>query len=148
MLRKSVSITKNNAINMAKPKAAKKVKPQTDIVDLKVSGDSQGARIRNLRLVVGLTQVQLTKRMATMGSPISRSSVAQWETDRAFPDDRHVEHLSIILGTTVSFLRTSRLDDVTPEEMAIIHSMRSMSQGSVDLLIQVANRIRISDPIL
>ncbi len=104
-----------------------------------------GARIRKLRLAANMTQEQLADAVSALGSKVSRSAVAQWETNRATPDDPHIEHLSKVLATTVGFLRTSRLDDVSSLEMLVMQRMRRMSADSINLLVTISEKILAGD---
>lgn len=134
---------KSSAKQNEKPSLKSALKKRLSLTAKSESVDTagSGSRIRKLRLAVHMTQEQLAERLSALGSPVSRSAIAQWETDRATPDGTHIEHLSVALSTTVEFLRTSRIDDVTPVEMLVMQRMRRMSLESLNLLVAISDRI-------
>ena len=56
-------------------------------------------KIKNARLIAGMTQRELAKQLG-----ISHISVCRWERDKAFPSVKRIKQVAEILGTTVDEL--------------------------------------------
>lgn len=106
-----------------------------------------GARIRALRRARGLTQDRLAN-----STGVSRSAVAQWESDRAGHSTGMLRRLADVLGVSVSTLNdgwdTAAMDTVlSSHELALIHLYRSCNEEDRAVLMQVASKIAASTRI-
>jgi transcriptional regulator with XRE-family HTH domain len=61
--------------------------------------ETVGARIRSLRRSQGMTQEELA-----IACSVSRSAIAQWETDRAGQLRGNITRIATALSTTVEYL--------------------------------------------
>jgi transcriptional regulator with XRE-family HTH domain len=100
-----------------------------------------GSRIRAAREALGLTQGGLAERVG-----VSRSAVAQWETDRSGQIRANLTRISAALGVSVGFLVTgegSRPPDQleTSEERALLALYRQIHEGGRADLLRAARRL-------
>ncbi len=106
-----------------------------------------GARIRALRRARGLTQDRLAD-----STGVSRSAVAQWESDRAGHSAGMLRRVAEVLGVSVGMLRDGwdglATDAVlTPQETALLRLYRSCGNEDRSVLMHVAEKIAASrDP--
>jgi transcriptional regulator with XRE-family HTH domain len=103
-----------------------------------------GARIRALRRARGLTQDRLAN-----SAGVSRSAVAQWESDRAGHSAGMLRRLAEVLGVSVGVLRdgwegASSQAPLTPQETALLQLYRSCSPEDRSVLMHVAEKIAAS----
>ncbi len=102
--------------------------------------DGAGARIRAARVTRGMTQADLA---AAVG--VTRSAVAQWETDRAGQLRGNVARIASALGISVGHLiqgdphGDARADHGT--ELAMLNLFRACSEADRQLLLQTARRL-------
>ena len=106
-----------------------------------------GGRIRAARQVAGLTQAELA---ATVG--VSRSAVAQWETERAGQVGGNLARISEILRVSAEHLLRGTLpseggavaEDAT--ELALLRLYRGCSGEDRQILLRMASRFaRLAD---
>ena len=99
---------------------------------------SVGARIRAQRLAIGLTQDQLA---TTCG--VSRSAVAQWETDRAGQLRGNITRIADALQISVEqLLHGMRLDaGHSGDEMAMLRLYRACSAEDRAFLLRTARKL-------
>ena len=100
-----------------------------------------GERIRRSRLARGMTQADLA---AAVG--VSRSAVAQWETDRAGQVRGNLGRIANALGVAVGYLLDggeSTGPDLTLDsaERALLRLYRSLSEDDRQLLLRTAVRL-------
>jgi transcriptional regulator with XRE-family HTH domain len=99
-----------------------------------------GARIRAARQARGLTQSDLA---AAVG--VSRSAVAQWETDRAGQVRGNLTRIAAVLGVSVEYLLHGRAAaGEGPEnatEMALLHLYRACTEEDRAFLMRTAMRL-------
>ena len=106
-----------------------------------------GARIRALRRARGLTQDRLAD-----STGVSRSAVAQWESDRAGHSAGMLRRVAEVLGVSVGMLRdgwdgVSTDAVLTPQETALLRLYRSCTDEDQSVLMHVAEKIAASrDP--
>jgi transcriptional regulator with XRE-family HTH domain len=97
-----------------------------------------GQRIRDLRQARGLTQDQL----ATL-CEVSRSAVAQWETDRAGQLRGNISRIATALATTVAFLLDGAPGDgdLTGDELAMLRLYRECEPEDRSFLLRTARKL-------
>ena len=103
-----------------------------------------GARIRALRRARGLTQDRLAS-----STGVSRSAVAQWESDRAGHSAGMLRRIAEVLGVSVGVLRngwenSSQQAPLTPQEIALLRLYRGCSPEDRSVLMHVAEKIAAS----
>ncbi len=99
-----------------------------------------GTRIRDARRARGLTQAHLA---AAVG--VSRSAVAQWETDRAGQVTGNLSRVAAVLGVPMAQLITSdaTVGVVTADaaELALVRLYRDCTPADRQLLLRTARRL-------
>lgn len=99
-----------------------------------------GTRIREARRARGLTQADLA---AAVG--VSRSAVAQWETDRAGQVTGNLARIATVLGVPVAQLiaadATAGMVTTDGSELALVRLYRDCSQADRQLLLRTAVRL-------
>ncbi len=101
-----------------------------------------GARIRASRQAVGLTQDGLARAVG-----VSRSAVAQWETDRAGQVGGNLARIAQVLGVAVEYLLTGATPaDGGPTaengtELALLRLYRACADADKALLLRTARRL-------
>jgi transcriptional regulator with XRE-family HTH domain len=100
--------------------------------------ETVGSRIRTLRQARGLTQDQLA---AACG--VSRSAVAQWETDRAGQIRDNLSRIATVLETTVPHLLdgTRSAPEATADELALLRLYRACNAEDRAFLLRTARRL-------
>jgi transcriptional regulator with XRE-family HTH domain len=107
--------------------------------------DGPGARIRTARLARGMTQADLA---AAVG--VSRSAVAQWETDRAGQVRGNIARIAAVLGVSAGHLvgSESPFSDLVAEdgtELALLRLYRECEASDRQLLLRTAMRLARSN---
>ena len=106
------------------------------------AGDSVGTRIRAARRERGWTQDQLA---AAVG--VSRSAVAQWETDRAGQIRANLARIANALGVSLESLikAGTPAEETEPasrgDELAILRLYRACAPEDRTLLLRTARRL-------
>lgn len=105
------------------------------------SSTSIGARIRTIRASRGMTQEGLA---ASVG--VSRSAVAQWETDRAGQVRSNLPRLAAALEVSVEYLlfgedKRSPIQAWTSDELALLRLYRTCEQEDRAFLLRAARRL-------
>lgn len=97
-----------------------------------------GSRIRALRVAGGLTQEQLA---AACG--VSRSAVAQWETDRAGQLSGNISRIAAALAASVEFLLEGKRppSEMTGDELAMVRLYRSCDPDDRAFLLRTARKL-------
>jgi transcriptional regulator with XRE-family HTH domain len=100
--------------------------------------NSVGTRIRALRVAHGLTQDQLA-----VACDVSRSAVAQWETDRAGQLRGNISRIASALGTSVEFLLHGERaqSDFTGDERALLRLYRACDSEDRAFLLRTARKL-------
>jgi transcriptional regulator with XRE-family HTH domain len=98
--------------------------------------DSVGTRIRALRQALGLTQEALAA-----ACDVSRSAVAQWETDRAGQLRGNITRIADALGTSVETLLHGDRTDPTGDELAILRLYRACDPEDRAFLLRTARKL-------
>ena len=100
-----------------------------------------GARIREARLARGMTQAALA---AAVG--VTRSAVAQWETERAGQVRANLTRIASVLGVSVQFLlegsgaaAADRPENAT--ELALLRLYRACTEEDRAFLLRTATRL-------
>lgn len=112
------------------------------------SAPTLGARIRTLRRARGLTQDRLAD-----STGVSRSAVAQWESDRAGHSAGMLRRVAEVLGVSVNMLRDgweglASEAVLTPQESALLRLYRKCGHEDRSILMHVAEKIAAtSDPV-
>jgi transcriptional regulator with XRE-family HTH domain len=103
--------------------------------------ETVGARIRALRMAGGLTQEQLA---AACG--VSRSAVAQWETDRAGQLSGNISRIATALAANVEFLLEGKRppSGMTGDELAMLRLYRDCDAEDRAFLLRTARKL--ADP--
>jgi transcriptional regulator with XRE-family HTH domain len=100
-------------------------------------GALTGERIRRARLARGMTQAELG---AAVG--VSRSAVAQWETDRAGQVRGNLARIAAVLGISVGLLVTGAEEQAdTPDALALLRLFRALSAEDRQTLLRAAIRL-------
>ena len=104
-----------------------------------------GARIRACRLARGLTQDELA-----VACGVSRSAVAQWETDRAGQIRGNISRIAQALDISIEhLLHGERLDDsMTGDEMALLRLYRLCEAGDRAFLLRTARKLAQPPPVV
>jgi transcriptional regulator with XRE-family HTH domain len=102
-----------------------------------------GARIRAARRARGWTQDDLAKAVG-----VTRSAVAQWETDRAGQIRDNLARIAMVLGVPVAALLGSAPADadlraVGGDELALLRLYRACSPEDRAFLLRTARRLAI-----
>ena len=101
---------------------------------------SAGERIRAARVAAGLTQEALAREVG-----VTRSAVAQWETDRAGQIGGNLARIAEVLGVSVGHLLTGGpREDGRAEhtaELALLRLYRSCSSEDRAFLMRTASRL-------
>jgi transcriptional regulator with XRE-family HTH domain len=100
--------------------------------------ETVGARIRALRLAGELTQEQLA---AACG--VSRSAVAQWETDRAGQLRGNISRIAAALGASVEFVLEGERppSGLTGDELAMLRLYRACDAEDRTFLLRTARKL-------
>jgi transcriptional regulator with XRE-family HTH domain len=100
--------------------------------------ETVGARIRALRLARGLTQDQLAH-----ACDVSRSAVAQWETDRAGQLRGNITRIADALAAPVEYLLQGEPPRAqqTGDELALIRLYRECDSEDRAFLLRTAQRL-------
>jgi transcriptional regulator with XRE-family HTH domain len=100
-----------------------------------------GARIKAARIQAGLTQEDLAREIG-----VSRSAVAQWETDRAGQIGGNLARIAEVLAISVGHLLTggprdgaNRAEDAT--ELALLRLYRACTAADRGFLLRTATRL-------
>jgi len=99
------------------------------------------ARIRDMRRSLGLTQDELAVRVG-----VSRSAIAQWETDRTGQIRSNLARVAAVLGVSVGYLLTGENAGVemgaeTADERALLNLYRQIQDGGRAEMLRQARRI-------
>ena len=96
-----------------------------------------GTRIRTTRIERGWTQSDLADSVG-----VSRSAVAQWETDRAGQVRDNLSRIADSLGVSPEFLLVGREPQTsTSDELALLRLYREASPEDKQLLLRTARRL-------
>ncbi|MCW8305862.1 helix-turn-helix domain-containing protein [Acidiphilium sp. PA] len=105
-------------------------------VKKQVSTDSVGQRIRALRLANNLTQDEFAAQLG-----VSRSAIAQWETDRAGQVRENLERISKVLGTSLAYLVSGETGSLQGDELALMRLYRACAPEDRQILLRTAKRL-------
>jgi transcriptional regulator with XRE-family HTH domain len=101
-----------------------------------------GARIRTARVAAGLTQDALAREVG-----VSRSAVAQWETDRSGQVGGNLARIAQVLGVPVEYLLTGQQPDgggptaADGTELTLLRLYRACNDDDRALLLRTARRL-------
>jgi transcriptional regulator with XRE-family HTH domain len=100
--------------------------------------ETVGARIRTLRQARGLTQDQLAS-----ACDVSRSAVAQWETDRAGQLRGNITRIAEALAIPVEYLLQGEphRPEQTGDELALLRLYRECGAEDRAFLLRTAQRL-------
>ena len=98
--------------------------------------ETVGGRIRAMRLANNLTQEEFAKML-----DVSRSAIAQWETDRAGQVRENLERIAKALKTSVGYLLSGETGSLQSEEQTLMRLYRSCSREDRRLLADTAKRL-------
>lgn len=98
--------------------------------------ESVGQRIRALRLANNLTQDELAAQLS-----VSRSAIAQWETDRAGQIRENLERISRVLGTSLAYLVSGETGSLQGDELALMRLYRACAPEDRQILLRTAKRL-------
>lgn len=101
-----------------------------------VPQESVGQRIRALRLANNLTQEEFAAKLG-----VSRSAIAQWETDRAGQVRENLERIAKVLGTSLAYLVSGETGSLQGDELALMRLYRACSPEDRQLLVRTAKRL-------
>ena len=100
------------------------------------TNETVGARIRALRLAANLTQDEFAERLN-----VSRSAVAQWETDRAGQIRDNMERIAKVLNTSLGYLVSGETGTLLGTELALMRLYRACSAEDQRHLLLTARRL-------
>lgn len=105
------------------------------------NAETVGARIKAARLAQGMTQADLAEAVG-----VSRSAVAQWETERSGQVRANLTKIANVLHVSVEHLirGTAGIDSSKPEnatEMALIRLFRECTEDDRAFLVRTAVRL-------
>ncbi len=97
-----------------------------------------GGRIRALRHARGLTQDDLA-----VACGVSRSAVAQWETDRAGQLRGNISRIAEALGGSVEHILqgATQPEEATGDELAMLRLYRACEQEDRAFLLRTAHKL-------
>jgi transcriptional regulator with XRE-family HTH domain len=100
--------------------------------------ETVGTRIRALRLARGMTQDQLAT-----ACDVSRSAVAQWETDRAGQLRGNITRIADALATTVEHVLQGERPTAqnTGDELALLRLYRLCEPEDKSFLVRTARKL-------
>ncbi|HQT60280.1 MULTISPECIES: helix-turn-helix domain-containing protein [unclassified Acidiphilium] len=98
--------------------------------------ESVGQRIRALRLANNLTQDEFASQLG-----VSRSAIAQWETDRAGQVRENLERIAKVLGTSIAYLVSGETGSLQGDELALMRLYRSCAAEDRQILLRTAKRL-------
>ncbi len=100
--------------------------------------ETVGMRIRERRHALGMTQEALAA-----ACDVSRSAVAQWETDRAGQLRDNITRIADALGTTVEALLIGErpTSTLTGDELALLRLYRACAADDRALLLRTARKL-------
>ncbi|MDE1895939.1 MAG: helix-turn-helix transcriptional regulator [Rhodospirillales bacterium] len=98
--------------------------------------ETVGARIRALRLAAGMTQDEFADRLH-----VSRSAIAQWETDRAGQIRENMEKIAKTLNTSLGYLVSGETGSLLGDELALMRLYRACSTEDRRMLLLTARRL-------
>jgi transcriptional regulator with XRE-family HTH domain len=98
--------------------------------------ETVGARIRALRLAANLTQDEFAAKLN-----VSRSAVAQWETDRAGQVRDNMERIAKVLNTSLGYLVSGETGSLGGDELALMRLYRASSSEDRRMLLLTARRL-------
>lgn len=100
--------------------------------------ETVGSRIRSLRIAGGLTQEQLA-----VACGVSRSAVAQWETDRAGQLSGNISRIAAALAASVEFLLEGKRppSEMTGDELAMVRLYRACDAEDRAFLLRTARKL-------
>ncbi len=98
-------------------------------------------RIREIRRSLGMTQDELARRVG-----VSRSAIAQWETDRTGQVRANLARVAAVLGVSIGYLLTGDSDAglihvETADERALLSLYRQIREPGRAELLRNARRI-------
>ena len=98
-------------------------------------------RIREARRALGLTQDELARRIG-----VSRSAIAQWETDRTGQVRANLARVAAVLGVSIGYLITGEseaglLNVETADERALLSLYRQLREPARSELLRNARRM-------
>lgn len=108
--------------------------PMADLTPL----GATGARIREARERQGLTQAGLATALG-----VSRSAVAQWETERAGQIRAHLARLAEVLGVSLAWLLSGapEVEAGSGDELALLRLYRECGAEDRASLLRLARRL-------
>jgi transcriptional regulator with XRE-family HTH domain len=100
--------------------------------------ETVGARIRTLRRALGMTQDELA-----LACEVSRSAVAQWETDRAGQLRGNISRIAAALGANVETLLEGNRPGaaLTGDELALLRLYRACEDEDRSFLLRAARKL-------
>lgn len=105
------------------------------------ASEGTALRIRDARRTLGLTQDELARRVG-----VSRSAVAQWETDRTGQIRVNLARVAAVLGVSIAYLISGEtgagsINAETADERALLHLYRQIREPGRSELLRSARRI-------
>ncbi|MEE3504271.1 helix-turn-helix transcriptional regulator [Acidiphilium acidophilum] len=97
---------------------------------------SVGQRIRALRVEKILTQDQLATKLG-----VSRSAIAQWETDRTGQIRENLKRIARALDTTLTYLISGGTGSIRGDELLLTELYRACAPEDRRLLLTTAKRL-------
>ncbi len=103
--------------------------------------DGVALRIREARRALGFTQDELARRVG-----VSRSAIAQWETDRTGQVRANLARVAAVLGVSVGYLMTGEravglVNVETADERALLSLYREIREPGRSELLRNARRM-------
>ena len=98
--------------------------------------ETVGTRIRALRLAANMTQEDFATKL-----DVSRSAVAQWETDRAGQVRENMERIAAVLNTSLGYLVSGETGALLGDELALMRLYRACSPEDRRILLLTARRL-------
>ena len=98
--------------------------------------ESVGSRIKALRRAANMTQDELAERLN-----VSRSAIAQWETDRTGQVRENMERIARILNTSLGYLVSGETGSLAGDELALMRLYRACAPEDRQMLLITARRL-------
>lgn len=104
---------------------------------------SVASRIRQSRQALGLTQEELARRIG-----VSRSAVAQWETDRTGQVRANLTRVAAVLGVSAGYLLAGDQSQASlaaegADELALLNLYRSLQEDRRAELLRLAHGLAV-----
>jgi len=129
--------TKDQTIKIQGAPGIGKTNAMSNLVDAFKRNVDMGVRIAALRLARGMTQEEMAKRLR-----VTRSAIAQWETDRTQQTEEHLRSIAKLFNVSYQFLFNGDIGSLTKTEFTLVSNFRTCSAADQAMVMKLVDRIR------